>query len=273
MLGPVFQWELVRSGRQPWHWWARVLYVGLLLFFLAAAFGDATRYAAGTQSHQMLAKIGQQFYGYFSLCQLLAVLLLAPIYAATSISEEKTRQTLQYLLTTQLREAEIVLSKIGMAVFRVWEVLLCGLPLCALSLLLGGVSPEAVLLDFLLALATAWASCALGVLWAVCVRRLVDVLFRVFAMQFLWYALPAIDWIARTAAMGFYIPRELQELNPFLAMYYSQTTGMAGAWELYAASLAGTGLCALVWSLLACRLLRPAWRRETERGGQAINGT
>ena len=58
MLGPVFAWELVRAGRRRWHWWGRVLFVGLLLVFLYATFGDVTQFASGLQSHQVMAEIG-----------------------------------------------------------------------------------------------------------------------------------------------------------------------------------------------------------------------
>src|SRR5688572_18198275 len=100
MLGPVFTWELVRAGRRRWHWWARVLYVCLLLLFLYASFGDVPRFSGPVVSHRVLSEIGARFYRGFSFYQLLAVLLLAPIYAATSVSDEKTRRTLPYLLTS-----------------------------------------------------------------------------------------------------------------------------------------------------------------------------
>jgi hypothetical protein len=265
MLGPVFSWELVRAGRRRWHWWARALYVCLLLLFLWATFGDVTRFLGPEVSHRVFSEIGARFYQGVSYYQLLAVLLLAPVYAATSVCEEKTRRTLPYLLTSRLRDDEIVLGKIGLAVLRVWEVLLCGLPLCALCLLMGGVNPEFMFFDFLLAMAAAWASCALGVLTAILSRRLSEALLLVLLMQMLWYGLPAADFIARNAGRGFYIPAALLEMNAFKAIYQGQTPGAVDPWHGYIVCLTATTLFALSLSLAAWWVLRPAWQREEER--------
>ena len=194
------------------------------------------------------------------------MLVLSPIYAATSVSEEKTRRTLPYLLASRLRDDEIVLGKIALAVLRVWEVLLCGLPLCAMCLLLGGVTPEFMALDFLLAMAAAWASCALAVLVAILSRRLSEALLLVLLLQLSWYILPVLDSVARAAATGFYIPHEILQMNAFTAIYRGQLAGTVDRWEVYAASLAATLACGLIASLAAWWLLRPAWRREEQRG-------
>ncbi len=267
MLGPVFAWELVRAGRRRWHWWARVLYVCLLLVFLYLTFGDVTRFRTISQyqNHQILSEIGARFYRGFSFYQLLAVLLLAPIYAATSVSEEKTRRTLPYLLASRLRDSEIVLGKIALAVLRVWEVLLCGLPLCAMCLLLGGVTPEFMFLDFLVAMAAAWASCALGVLAAMLGRRLSEALLLVLLIQMLWYVLPVVDFVARAGGTGFYIPSELLDMNAFRAIYRGQLTGVISRWDSYAGCLLATSLFSVSLSLVAWWILRPAWQREEER--------
>jgi ABC-type transport system involved in multi-copper enzyme maturation permease subunit len=268
MLGPVFAWELVRAGRRRWHWWARTLYVGLLLFLLYVAFESSASLTPGAiANHRVLARIGAEFYALFSFCQLIAVLLISPIYAATSISEEKTRQTLPFLLTSRLQDSEIVFGKLALAMLRVAEMLLCGLPLCALSLLLGGVTPEAMLLDFLLAADVAWASCALAVLLAICTRRLVEALMLVLLLQAAWYSLPAVEAVARVSGAGWLIPTMFLETNALRAMYHGQTTGIAAAWHGYLLSLAATAAFAAICSLLALRALRPAWRREGERGG------
>src|SRR5262245_15421739 len=101
----------------------------VLLYFTYDAYGRRLT-PDELDSHRVMAQLGAEFYWGFSLCQLLAVLALSPIYAATSIAEEKQRQTLPFLLSSQLRDGEIVFSKIGLAMLRVSEVLLCGLPLC-----------------------------------------------------------------------------------------------------------------------------------------------
>ena len=270
MFGPVFIWEFVRSARRRWHWWLRVLYIGLLLMFLYVTFDDHTSGSLMLPNHRAMAEIGAQFYSIFSYIQLLAVLIIAPIYAATSVCEEKTRRTLPYLLASRLTDAEIVFAKIGLAVLRVWEVLLCGLPLCAICLLLGGVTPAALFLDFLVAITAAWATCALAVLAAICSRRLVEGLLLVVLAQMLWYILPIVDIVARAAGTGFYVPSLLLDMNAFRAIAFGQMAGATNPLQTYFATLTATAACGLACTLAAWYLLRPAWRREEERGPLAL---
>jgi ABC-type transport system involved in multi-copper enzyme maturation permease subunit len=235
------------------------------LLFLYVTFGEVTGLNPGKEvSHRVLAEVGIRFYRAFRFYQLLAVLILSPVYAVTSISEEKVRRTLPYLLASRLRDDEIVLGKIGLAVLRVWEVLLCGLPLCALCLLLGGVTPEFMALDFVVAMSAALASCALGVLASILSRRLSEALLIVLLLQFVWYILPVADTIGRAAATGFYVPSELLELNGFVAIYRGQMAGAVGRWEAYGSSVAAMLICGYAWSFIAWFILRPAWRREEQ---------
>src|SRR5262249_52964408 len=65
-----------------------------------------------------------------------------PAYVGDAIAEEKERKTLDYLLTTHLKDREIVLGKLISRLANVLLFLLAGLPILSLTQLLGGVSPE-----------------------------------------------------------------------------------------------------------------------------------
>ena len=80
--------------------------------------------------------------------QNLAVLLLAPAYLATVVTEERDRHTLDMLFTTHLNDREIVLGKLTARMVHLGGVLLAALPILSLVQLLGGVSMSVLLANF-----------------------------------------------------------------------------------------------------------------------------
>ena len=169
MLGPVFHWELVRTSRRTARWILRAAYVAVLAGFLVLVLT-----ARPELETKAIPEAAAEFHKIFSIGQLLAVLLLAPISAAGSMLEERRGRTLTLLLTSCVTDAELVTEKLCLALLRVVEVLLCGLPFSALCVLLGGVRPETIVVEMFLVIATAFASCAMALTVAVWSRRLVD---------------------------------------------------------------------------------------------------
>jgi ABC-type transport system involved in multi-copper enzyme maturation permease subunit len=84
----------------------------------------------------------------FISTQLLAVAVLTPAYVAGSIAEEKDRKTLEFLLATDLRNREIVLSKLVARMANIILFILTGLPLVSMIQFLGGVDPMLVQAGF-----------------------------------------------------------------------------------------------------------------------------
>ena len=58
------------------------------------------------------AVLAETFFGTFMIVQLILIVLLTPAYVAGAIAEEKDRKTMEFLLATDLRNREIVLSKL-----------------------------------------------------------------------------------------------------------------------------------------------------------------
>ena len=123
LFGPLVWWELVRLARRGHAARARVLLLYALLlavvgFAVAYSFGkspaDVTRLLRGTAEPIPLnatAGFAQSRALVLFEAQLLIVAVITPAYAASAISEEKDRQTLPLLLTTQLTDREIVWGK------------------------------------------------------------------------------------------------------------------------------------------------------------------
>ncbi len=128
MVGPVFEFEILRSIRRPGLHGARWLYALWLL---------------GVVGCTALADKQQAFYsGSLFLNQIVILLLVVPPFTASALSEEKTRQTLQFMLTTDLHGGDIV---VGKWLARVAQIGLITLPILPLLCVFGDLSPLALL--------------------------------------------------------------------------------------------------------------------------------
>jgi ABC-type transport system involved in multi-copper enzyme maturation permease subunit len=94
------------------------------------------------------ARMAEEFFTMFISTQLLAVAVLTPAYVAGSIADEKDRKTLEFLLATDLRNREIVLSKLVARMANIILFILTGLPLVSMIQFLGGVDPMLVQAGF-----------------------------------------------------------------------------------------------------------------------------
>ncbi len=143
MSAPVFALELVTSARRARYFLWRVLYAALLLAVLILvyliSFGlEETTIAAA-------AEFAQSYLQSFALLQLAAVLLLGPAVTAGAIARERETRTIEYLFTTHLTSAEIVLQKLAAAIAQLTVAVLAGVPVLSIAMLLGGITPEKVL--------------------------------------------------------------------------------------------------------------------------------
>jgi len=146
LVGPLLFYDMLRSARRGRHVWTRGVYAGLLLFLLFVAYLGSRHY--GGSPAQREARLAQDYFEMFMAVQLVAVLVLTPAYVAGSIAEEKDRKTLEFLLATDLRNREIILSKLGSRLANLLLFVLTGLPILSILQFLGGVDPNLVLAGF-----------------------------------------------------------------------------------------------------------------------------
>lgn len=102
--------------------------------------------------------------------QLGLVCFLAPSFTAGAISGERERQTYELLMTTPLPLILIVAAKLFAALAYVFLLIFAALPLLAISLFLGGVSPEEVIIAFLLLCSSALLFGTIGLCFSAWVR-------------------------------------------------------------------------------------------------------
>src|SRR4029453_5312337 len=105
-----------------------------------------------------LAKMSDQIFRNMSYLQLALVALLAPIFTAGAITQEKDSQTYDILLSTPLTNGQIVLGSLLSRLFFVIALLVSGIPIFSITQIFGGVSIHSIVKSFLIAAAPAFVT-------------------------------------------------------------------------------------------------------------------
>lgn len=260
MVGPVLYQELLlgsRGGKQHVFRW---VYAGwLVVQILFFAFVYAMTFFKPANSHAT-ADVAAQFVQVFVPQQLIVMLIAVPAFAAGAVTDEKTRGTMQYLLTTDLESVHIIVGKLLARTAQVLILVLTGLPLfCFLGCVVGmrpmtllGVTAVTVLPLLALGSATMLAS-----VWCRQTRDAVLGLYTVGLAGFI-----AVWWLG--GPLDYLDPRFVLEPvwgNPTrhdLREFGRRLSGAGMAW----------GIVALVCLGLAVWRLRPAYRKQLEGEGK-----
>lgn len=146
LFGPVLVYDMIRAARRSRYFFLRGLYALFLLFILVSVYLSVS--IMGGDEIRRATRLAEGYFETFIVVQLILVVILTPAYVAGSISEEKDRKTLEFILATDLRNNEIVLSKFGARLANLSLLLLTGLPILGLLQFLGGVDPNLVVSGF-----------------------------------------------------------------------------------------------------------------------------
>jgi ABC-type transport system involved in multi-copper enzyme maturation permease subunit len=153
LFGPVPFYDSVRSARRGRYFAWRCIYLAVLLvllFFLYGKFfgGFVDVFVNQTIERNRVSAFAEEFFFVFISLQFVAAVVFTPALTAGAIAEEKQRKTLEYMLTTDLGNHEIVLGKLVSRLAYLALFLITGLPMLSLLQFLGGVDPEWVLAGF-----------------------------------------------------------------------------------------------------------------------------
>ncbi len=130
----------------------RCAYLGLLIVLVLFSL-----YNADTQTTDLasLAKTSTGVFQNLSYLQLGLVALLAPVFTAGAITQEKDSQTYDILLCTPLSNGQIVLGSLLSRLFFVVILLVSGIPIFSITQIFGGVLIKNIITSFLIAATTA----------------------------------------------------------------------------------------------------------------------
>ena len=109
-----------------------------------------------------LAKTSANVFQSLSYLQLALVALLAPVFTAGAITQEKDSQTYDILLSTPLTNGQIVLGSLLSRLFFIVMLLVSGIPIFSITQIFGGVAIKNIFISFLIAAATAFVTGSLA---------------------------------------------------------------------------------------------------------------
>jgi ABC-type transport system involved in multi-copper enzyme maturation permease subunit len=266
-LGPVFAFEWLAVSRR-WQWYAARSMFGAGLLAAMTVVWCSRMVNGPRHSVQVQAEFGRVFCGAVTAVQMAMVLLVAPAATAGSICLDRARGTLAHMLVTDLSSAEIVLGKLAARMVPVLAMLLCILPIPAMSSLLGGIDPQMVAGAMAVALGVAFTGCAAAMAFSTWGTKTHEVLLATYAGWALaLLALPMCVGYRIVMGRGAPPPAWLYKANPvwLVAAPYARPGAVTFADQaafLGASLLVSAGLMAVA----ACQLRRVAMRQGDTPG-------
>ncbi len=213
---PIFLRVVEMAGKRGRHAMIRIGYLGAMVAVTLVLV--ATGLAGGGTLTELTHQSTSLFVA-ISYLQLGMACLLAPVFTAGAITQEKDNKTYNVLLATPLSNAQIVLGSLVSRLFFVLALLASGIPMFLITQLFGGVTGTSILLSFMIAAATVVLTGSVAV--AVAVIRVgtgkTIITFYIGALLYIagvWMA----SWISALAAPGGGQTSWLTAMHPFLSL-------------------------------------------------------
>jgi ABC-type transport system involved in multi-copper enzyme maturation permease subunit len=285
-VGPVFTWDLVRNTRRGRYFLIRTLYGLLLLVVLWQVWAAHFWYRPGPVTTSEITAFAERFFATLLVVQFVLITLLTPAYTAGAITDEKERRTLEFILTTDLHDREIVLGKLGSRLLNLAFLLLVGLPILGLLQLLGGIDPGLVVAGFASTAVTMVSMAGVSILCSVLFRKSRDAIVLAYLAILAYFAVAGLalllhgTWLADFPTTAVWrspvtvgdLVNWLNSGNPFYALtriFRTFATGslqtelpvILGGYLLFH-SLAALGCCVAAVLLVRRRALREGGGRR-----------
>ncbi|MGN6505735.1 MAG: ABC transporter permease, partial [Tepidisphaeraceae bacterium] len=168
---PTYLWRLLpgnpilirvvsMAGQRMRDLLTRCIYLALLIGVVLLAIFTSSGVTGS--SLDQLASASERIFMQMSYLQLFVVSLLAPIFTAGAITQERDAQTYDILLSTPLTNGQIILGSLGSRLFFIVALLISGIPIFSITQIFGGVGIGDIALSFTIAAATAIVTGALA---------------------------------------------------------------------------------------------------------------
>jgi ABC-type transport system involved in multi-copper enzyme maturation permease subunit len=220
---PILVRVVQGASRRQRHLWLRIVYLAALLGVVM--FSLILSLSQQSASLAELAKGASKTFQYGSMVQLAMMCLLAPVFTAAAITQERDAQTFNILLATPLTNSQIVFGSLISRLYFVIMLLVAGLPIFFMTMVYGGVTGRQVLESFALSGSTAILTGALAIFVAmvrVGTRRTIFSFYLTIALYLLAVYLLGRwgrTWVeASPANIGGQQMSWLTPLHPFLAL-------------------------------------------------------
>jgi ABC-type Na+ efflux pump permease subunit len=262
MVGPLFYHEMLLGSRRSRDHVFRWVYGGwLILQVFWCAFFDWFLWVSGALNEQFTPYVCRHFVEVFIPQHFALLALVTPAFVASAVTEEKTRGTLQYLLTTDLAPIHIIVGKLAGRILQICTLALAGLPLLAVLGAFGGVEPALLFGLLVVTLYVAAGVASATFLAAVWTRHTRDAVLGLYAVGIV------------VATAMWWLGGPLTYFNPVYLLHPALDSGGLEAWRLllrhlFVGLLAWGGLTLACLGLAAWRL-RPAYIRQLQGEGRS----
>ena len=200
------------APRTTRHFLARGVYIATLGILICTAWTVVTG-AQDIRTISDMARFGAVLFQVLATLQLAVMMFLAATSSASIVAQEKDKRTLILLLLTHMSNHELVLGKLTAALLYVGSLILAGLPVFAIVMLLGGVSPVQVAAMTLVTVLSSLVAACLGNFIAYSREKT----FQSLSMTFLLIVI----WIGLSEALA------TEALGELVAGFPSKTIGTA----------------------------------------------
>src|SRR5262249_6267599 len=159
---PILLRVVETGGKKKRDLFIRCGYLALLIIVVVFALATSGGQSSRAVLLSALPNTRKQTFRYMSYIPLMLVSLLAPIFTAGAITQEKDSQTYDILLATPLTNGQIVLGSLMSRLFFVIALLISGIPIFSVTQIFGGVAISSITMSFAIAAATAFVTGALA---------------------------------------------------------------------------------------------------------------
>jgi ABC-type transport system involved in multi-copper enzyme maturation permease subunit len=251
---PIVERELRTASRRKGTYWNRAISAAVA----GTVFGLIFLVGASEPSHTL----GKSLFTALSVIFLGVSLLTGVVYTADSISEEKREGTLGLLFLTDLRGYDVVLGKLAASSLGAIYAVLAIMPVLAIPLLMGGVSPAEFGRVVLVLVNTLFLSLAAGVMVSGWMRQALTSMAMTLGVVVGVNVLPPLlaVWIAYTTRGEPPEPLLVPSVGYALAVAHESLFRTRPG--LFVVSVVVTHLLAWAFLILASERTRSAWQES-----------
>ncbi len=204
-----------------------VLLVGAVLFITYMILWNEYSVSAGSSMNLANQNIGQKMFQVLAWAQAILLSLAIPALTFSSITQELERKSIELLALARLSPGKIVLGKQLSGFLYAMILLACSLPLAAMCLMFGGISPAEIAVMYATLVAWAFLLTCMGVFWSSLFNKTASAaLFAYGSMGLYFLQTIPLGVISAppfySGGAGFVHP--LGGLNPGWAVYTSMLT-------------------------------------------------
>lgn len=194
-LNPIIKKDLqvtVRSMRLSWGLFAyEVVLVLAFVLGLAVIQSENDSFYSNTNIYRNLINL----FPVTAVAQVFIVALIVPIITASAISGEKERQTFDIMMTTCMSTFSIVLGKVASAVIRILFFVTAGMPIMALSFVVGGLGWSSLVYFLITIVLLSVFSGSIGIFCSAFCRRSISAVVLSFVFYFVFFILTFVPLI------------------------------------------------------------------------------